>query len=34
MLDTPLLVGANLHKAYRKHAISVPVLHGVDIDVH
>ena len=30
----PVLVGTNLHKAYRKHAIAVPVLHGVDLDVH
>lgn len=33
MHDTPILAGANLHKAYKKHAISVPVLHGVDIEV-
>jgi len=34
MLGSPLLVGRNLHKAYRKHKIAVPVLHGVDVEVH
>src|SRR5437588_9681794 len=30
----PLLTAVNLHKTYRKHAISVPVLRGLDIEVH
>jgi lipoprotein-releasing system ATP-binding protein len=35
MLDSaPLLSAVNLHKAYRKHAITVPVLCGLDLDVH
>jgi lipoprotein-releasing system ATP-binding protein len=34
MRGSPLLIGSNLVKAYRKHKIAVPVLHGVDIDVH
>ncbi|MEI7684485.1 MAG: ABC transporter ATP-binding protein [Planctomycetota bacterium] len=34
MLGSPLLVGRNLHKAYRKHKIAVPVLHGIDVEVH
>jgi lipoprotein-releasing system ATP-binding protein len=29
----PLLSAVNLHKAYRKHAIEVPVLLGVDLEV-
>jgi lipoprotein-releasing system ATP-binding protein len=33
MLDNPLLSAVGLHKAYRKHAIQVPVLNGVDLDV-
>jgi lipoprotein-releasing system ATP-binding protein len=31
---TPLLAAAGLYKAYRKHKIEVPVLTGVDLDVH
>src|SRR5688572_13878612 len=35
MLDeSPLLAAVNLHKAYRKHAIEVPVLGGLDLDAH
>lgn len=30
----PLLCGNNLRKAYRKHKIEVPVLHGLDVIVH
>ena len=30
----PLLAARNLHKTYRKHAIEVPVLNGLDLDVH
>ncbi len=34
MLDNlPLLAAMNLHKTYRKHAIEVPVLTGVDLEV-
>jgi lipoprotein-releasing system ATP-binding protein len=34
MLDNlPLLAAINLHKIYRKHAIEVPVLLGVDLEV-
>lgn len=34
MSDTvPLLTAVNLHKTYRKHAIQVPVLRGVDLSV-
>jgi lipoprotein-releasing system ATP-binding protein len=33
MLDTPLLSALDLHKTYRKHAIQVPVLNGLDLDV-
>src|SRR5579884_3379909 len=34
MLDNlPLLAAVNLHKTYRKHAIEVPVLTGVDLEV-
>lgn len=34
MLDNlPLLAAINLHKTYRKHAIEVPVLTGVDLEV-
>ena len=29
----PLLSAVNLHKAYRKHAIEVPVLRGLDLEV-
>jgi lipoprotein-releasing system ATP-binding protein len=32
-MSGPLLVAENLHKAYRKHAIEVPVLKGVDLTV-
>jgi lipoprotein-releasing system ATP-binding protein len=34
MLDNPFLTAAGLYKAYRKHAIQVPVLNGLDLDVH
>jgi lipoprotein-releasing system ATP-binding protein len=30
----PILAVRGLHKAYRKHKLSVPVLHGVDLDVY
>jgi lipoprotein-releasing system ATP-binding protein len=30
----PLLTAQNLNKTYRKHAISVPVLCGLDLEVH
>lgn len=33
MMDSPLLIGRNLRKAYQKHKIAVPVLHGVDVEV-
>ena len=34
MLDNlPLLAAINVHKTYRKHAIEVPVLTGVDLEV-
>jgi lipoprotein-releasing system ATP-binding protein len=34
MLDNlPLLAAMNIHKTYRKHAIEVPVLTGVDLEV-
>src|SRR6516225_4339339 len=34
MLDNlPMLAAINLHKTYRKHAIEVPVLTGVDLEV-
>jgi lipoprotein-releasing system ATP-binding protein len=34
MLDNlPLLAAINLHKTFRKHAIEVPVLTGVDLEV-
>src|SRR5437870_9025380 len=29
----PLLAAVNLHKAYRKNAIEVPVLNGLDLEV-
>jgi lipoprotein-releasing system ATP-binding protein len=29
-----MLTAVNLHKAYRRHAITVPVLNGLDLDVH
>jgi lipoprotein-releasing system ATP-binding protein len=32
--STPLLSAVNLHKAYRKHAITVPVLTGLDLEVY
>jgi len=31
--DAPLLAAADLHKTYRKHAIEVPVLRGLDLHV-
>jgi lipoprotein-releasing system ATP-binding protein len=31
--NQPLLSAINLHKAYRKHAIEVPVLTGLDLEV-
>ncbi len=35
MLDhLPLLAAINVHKAYRKHAIEVPVLNGLDLEVY
>jgi len=35
MLDNlPLLAAVNIHKTYRKHAIEVPVLTGLDLEVH
>jgi lipoprotein-releasing system ATP-binding protein len=35
MRDTaPLLTARNLHKTYRKNAVVVPVLGGLDLDVH
>jgi lipoprotein-releasing system ATP-binding protein len=34
MLDNPFLTATGLHKAYRKHAIQVPVLNGLDLEVH
>jgi len=35
MLDSPPLLSAvNLHKTYRKHAVVVPVLGGLDLQVH
>jgi lipoprotein-releasing system ATP-binding protein len=35
MLESqPLLAAAGLHKTYRKHAILVPVLRGLDLTVH
>src|SRR5262245_60143046 len=34
MLETaPLLTATNLHKAYRRNAINVEVLRGLDLDV-
>lgn len=30
----PLLAVRNLHKAYRRHKIEVPVLNGIDLDVY
>ncbi|NBO91118.1 MAG: ABC transporter ATP-binding protein [Planctomycetia bacterium] len=30
----PLLAVRGLHKAYRQHQLTVPVLHGVDLDVY
>jgi lipoprotein-releasing system ATP-binding protein len=34
MIDpVPLLTAANLHKTYRRHAVRVPVLCGLDLDV-
>jgi lipoprotein-releasing system ATP-binding protein len=35
MLDhLPLLAAVNVHKTYRKHAIEVPVLTGLDLEVY
>ncbi len=35
MLDhLPLLAAINVHKTYRKHAIEVPVLNGLDLEVY
>jgi lipoprotein-releasing system ATP-binding protein len=34
MESVPLLAAVNLHKTYRKHAIKVPVLGGVDMDLY
>jgi len=34
MDQSPLLFASNLHKTYRKNAISVPVLRGLDLEVH
>jgi lipoprotein-releasing system ATP-binding protein len=34
MESVPLLAAVNLHKTYRKHAIQVPVLGGVDLDLY
>src|SRR5205823_163866 len=31
---TPILLGSNLHKTYRKYAEKVHVLRGVDLEVH
>src|SRR2546423_8591209 len=33
MDGAPLLTARGLHKTYRKHAIAVPVLRGLDLDV-
>src|SRR5262245_13030621 len=30
---TPMLTAVNLHKTYRKDAVKVPVLHGLDLEV-
>lgn len=30
----PMLRAVNMHKTYRKHAVSVPVLRGVDLEVY
>jgi lipoprotein-releasing system ATP-binding protein len=32
-ITAPLLSAVNLHKTYRKHAIQVPVLKGLDLEV-
>src|SRR3984893_9984188 len=32
--SAPLLAASDLRKTYRKHAIEVPVLLGVDLEVH
>src|SRR5262245_65652420 len=34
MSETPLLSAVNLHKTYRKNAVGVPVLGGLDLEVH
>ena len=33
-MTEPLLRAVDLHKAYRKNKLAVPVLRGVDVDVH
>src|SRR5262245_30791629 len=33
METVPLLSAVNLHKTYRKHAVQVPVLNGVNLEV-
>jgi lipoprotein-releasing system ATP-binding protein len=33
LANAPLLSAVNLHKAYRKHTITVPVLNGLDLEV-
>jgi lipoprotein-releasing system ATP-binding protein len=32
-MNEPLLIAQNLHKAYRKHRLEVPVLKGLDLEV-
>jgi lipoprotein-releasing system ATP-binding protein len=34
MHESPLLSAVNLHKTYRKNAVVVPVLGGLDLEVH
>lgn len=34
MTSTPILQATNLHKTYRKDAVSVEVLRGVDLEAH
>jgi lipoprotein-releasing system ATP-binding protein len=34
MHEAPLLSAVNLHKTYRKNAVVVPVLGGLDLEVH
>src|SRR5436190_17381094 len=33
-MEFPMLTATNLHKSYRRHKVVVPVLRGVDLDVH